>query len=135
MATKRQIDGTSSNLLGKSIDFAGPNYGGGPWTLSIDMGGARKFTHWRVAGNRWYSFGDASLRYVDSWSQLVSINGSDVVFDREGGGFAMGTFAAPVTASEWQVYISTHTNPNFQSRYQLYLTEVQFGVASPNEYH
>ena len=123
------FDGTSSNPTGRSIDFAGPNYGGGPWQFTIDMGANVQYTHWRVAGNTHYSFGAVELRYQNAASQMVTVPGSAFVWDRSIGGLQSAAFSEPITARVWQVYITTHTNSDFQARYQLYLTEVQFGAA------
>jgi hypothetical protein len=122
------FDGTASDLIGKSIDFAGPGYGGGPWTFTIDLGESAVFTHWRVAGHQRYAMGAVELRYQRSTGQMVTVPGSNFTWDRLMGGLQSAAFEQPVTAQVWQVYIKTHSNPDMQSRYQLYLSEVQFGV-------
>ena len=121
------FDGTSSNPTGKSIDFAGPNYGGGPWQFTIDMGANFQYTHWRVAGHTHYSFGAVELRYQNSASVMVTVPGSAFVWDSSVGGLQSAAFTSPISAQVWQVYITTHTNSDNQARFQLYLTEVQFG--------
>jgi hypothetical protein len=124
------FDGTVDSLTGSSIDFAGPNYGGGPWTFTIDMGTEYTFTHWRVAGSTWYSFGNAYLNYEDyTTGTMTKIDGSAVEYDTNTGGLQSAAFSAPVTASRWQVYITSHANDDYQSQFQLYLTEVQFGIS------
>ena len=124
------FDGTVDDLLGKSIDFAGPHSNSGPWTFTIDMGTQQRYTHWRVAGQTHYAMGDVSLRYEDSAGRMITVPGSGFTWDRTTGGLQAMTFTQEVTARVWQVYISSHGNTDSQSRYQLYLTEVQFGVGS-----
>lgn len=94
------------------------------------MGASFTYTHWRVAGNTHYSFGAVELRYQNAASQMVTVPGSAFVWDRSVGGLQSAAFSTPITARVWQVYITTHTNSNYQARFQLYLTEVQFGAAA-----
>jgi hypothetical protein len=136
------FDGTSSGAIdeqiGKSIDFAGPNYVSGPWIFTIDMGSPRTFSKWRVAGNRWYSFGNAHLNVVDASAGMTKVRGSDVTYSTSGCGhgascpnyFVEANFDTPVTATMWQVEITSHSNSDSQSRFQLYLAEAQFGQCS-----
>ena len=86
------FDSTPSDLLGKSIDFMGPLDRSPPWTFTIDMGMSRTFTHWRMAGNTHYSFGQAYLNYIDSDGATVKAAGSDVTYNRSVGGFASAVF-------------------------------------------
>ena len=124
-------DGTPSDPLGQSIDFEGPNYNEPPYTFTVDLGQAYTFTHWRVAGDSHYSFGDASLKYSDASGTMTDISGSSLDYtNRAADGFAYATFDAPVTATTWQVYISStaYTSSYEEASYQCYLTELQFGV-------
>eukprot|EP01050_Picozoa_sp_SAG11_P005266 SAG11_NODE_363_length_10162_cov_28.285004_12_plen_458_part_00 len=130
-----KIDGTSADLFGKSFDMDGPNIHEAPWTLTVDVGEPRTFTHWRVAGSSWYCFGAAYLNYWDDASQkMIRIAGSDVLYKPDGptrptsyGPFVNATFNAAATSSKWQVVLEDHTNPDNQARFQIYITEVQFG--------
>ena len=127
------FDGTASNPVGRSIDFAGPNRQPAPWTLTIDMGTRRTWGHWRVAGHPWYSFGDARLKYEDASGEMMVVPGSQVTWSTAPLGpsapsFVVGHFTAPVTAQRFQIELLSATNTDHQARYQLYLTEVQFGI-------
>ena len=128
-------DGTSSDLQGKSIDFAGPNYvGSGPWYFQIDMGNSYTYSTWRIAGSCWHMFGAAYLQYHDG-NNWQHITGSDVTntqpINSSPCNFVDAKFSAPVTARYWAVAVITTTkNTNFQSRFQLYLSEVQFGYVT-----
>lgn len=127
------IDGTPANPHGAALDFAGPGYQTLPYTYTIDMGQPHTFTHWRVSGQDWYRFGTVHLRYQPAGSsEMQEISGShtDYTLQRMADGFAYGEFDHPVTATRWQVVITSHTNTDTQSRYQCYLTEVQFGLPS-----
>ena len=124
------FDGTASNPLGNSIDFAGPNYQPLPYTYTIEMGARYTFSHWRVAGQTWYRFGQVHLKYADTSGTLVTVPGSNTDFTTiPEGEFAYGTFSSPVTASRWQVVITTYANTDSQAMFQCYLREVQFGAA------
>ena len=127
------FDGTEANPTGRSVGLQGPNSFRGPWVFTIDMGSSFQFTHYRVAGSTHYSFGDVELRYLNAAGRMVPVPGSAFTWDRAIGGLQSAAFAGPITARVWQVYKSSHSNPLIQSRFQLYLTEVQFGttVASP----
>eukprot|EP01043_Picozoa_sp_COSAG02_P014606 COSAG02_NODE_605_length_19635_cov_7.106982_8_plen_705_part_00 len=130
-----ETTGTSAELFGASFDMDGPNYREAPWLFTVDIGEPRTFTHWRVAGNSWYCFGAAHLNYWDDASQqMIRIPGSDVLYKPDGpnrpvvsGPFVVATFNAAVTSSKWQVVLEDHTNPDNQARFQIYLSEVQFG--------
>jgi hypothetical protein len=130
-----ETTGTSEELFGKSFDMDGPNYREAPWVFTIDVGEPRTFTHWRVAGSSWYCFGAAHLSYWDEASQMmIRIPQSDVLFKPDGptrpavvGPFVSAAFSAAVTSSRWQVELEDHTNPDNQARFQIYLSEVQFG--------
>jgi len=115
------FDGTEQDPLGGAIDFAGPNYQSLPYTFTIDMGEVQTFTHWRVAGNGWYSFQDA---------HLANVPGSDVDYtnNRADDGFVYAAFSSPVAAQHWQTVITSYGNPDYQASFQCYLTEVQFGL-------
>ena len=113
------FDGSTSDPTGKSIDFAGPNYASGPWTFTIDMGSSETFAHWRVAGQTWYSMGSVELRYENAAGQMESVGGSSMEWDSSVGGLQSAAFTAPITASVWQVYITSHSNSDYQSRFQL----------------
>jgi len=96
------FDGTASNPLGNSIDFAGPNYQPLPYTYTIEMGARYTFSHWRVAGDTWYRFGQVHLNYADTSRTFVTVPGSNTDFTTiPDGEFAYGTFGSPVTASRW----------------------------------
>ena len=123
------FDGTASNPLGNSIDFAGPNYQPLPYTYTIEMGARYTFSHWRVAGQTWYRFGQVHLKYADTSGTLVTVPGSNTDFTTiPEGEFAYGTFGSPVTASRWQVAITSYANTDSQAMFQCYLREVQFGA-------
>eukprot|EP00900_Chrysochromulina_parva_P001682 jgi/Chrpa1/11514/Chrysochromulina_OHIO_Genome00017319-RA len=124
------FDGTASNPLGNSIDFSGPNYQPLPYSYTIEMGARYTFSRWRVAGNTWYRFGQVHLKYADTSGTLITVPGSNTDFTTiPEGEFAYGTFSSPVTASRWQVVITSYANTDFQARFQCYLREVQFGAA------
>ena len=129
--TSYVFDGTSSDKTGKAIDFKGPNYGGGPWTLTIDMGANNTYSAWRMSGSAWYAFKTAYLNYVNSAGSYIKITNSDVTntCSLTAGGytpFFNATFKNSVSSQKWQVYMSGALNTNTQSLYQMYLTEVQF---------
>ena len=125
------FDGTASNPLGNSIDFAGPNYQPLPYTYTIEMGARYTFSRWRVAGNTWYRFGQVHLKYADTSGTLVTVPGSNTDFTTiPDGEFAYGTFSSPVTASRWQVVITSYANSDYQAMFQCYLREVQFGAGA-----
>ena len=125
------FDGTASNPLGNSIDFAGPNYQPLPYSYTIEMGARYTFSRWRVAGQTWYRFGQVHLKYADTSGTLVTVPGSNTDFTTiPDGEFAYGTFGSPVTASRWQVVITSYANTDYQARFQCYLREVQFGAAA-----
>ena len=126
------FDGTASNPLGNSIDFAGPNYQPLPYTYTIEMGARYTFSRWRVAGNTHYRFGQVHLKYADTSGTLVTVPGSNTDFTTiPDGEFAYGTFSSPVTASHWQVVITSYANTDVQAMFQCYLREVQLGAPSP----
>ena len=113
----------------------GPNYHDAPWVFTVDVGEPHTFTHWRVAGSSWYCFGAAYLNYWDDTSRkMIRIPQSDVHFKPNGptkpttvGPFVTANFSASVTSSKWQVVLEDHTNPDNQARFQIHLSEVQFG--------
>ena len=86
---------------------------------------------WRMSGSNWYAWGNAYLNYKDSSGNYVKAPNSDVINTTpinspvtfESAAFGEG----PISAQEWQVYITSHMNPDYQSQFQLYLREVQFG--------
>ena len=135
--TSYVYDGTSSDKTGKAIDFVGPNYGGGPWTFTIDMGANKTYSAWRISGHAWYSFQTAYLNYVDSAGTYIKITSSDVTntypvpsTNYPDAGYTPlfnATFQNSVSSQKWQVYMSGALNTDTQSLFQMYLTEVQFG--------
>eukprot|EP00900_Chrysochromulina_parva_P007951 jgi/Chrpa1/17157/Chrysochromulina_OHIO_Genome00024373-RA len=126
------FDGTASNPLGNSIDFAGPKYLPLLYTYTIEMGIRYTFSRWRVAGSTWYRFGQVHLKYADASGTMVTVPGSNTDFTTiPDGEFAYGTFHSPVTASRWQVVITSYASSDYQARFQCYLREVQFGAPSP----
>jgi len=129
------LSGTSDKPLGNSsFAFNGPNTQSLPYTFTVDMGCVQSFTHWRVAGNPHYAFGEAHLqRWDEANNAFVRIPGSDVDYwtGRHADGFAYGVFDQAVVSSRYRVCITSYgNNEHFQACFQCYLSEVQFGSRS-----
>jgi hypothetical protein len=134
------FDGTPNDLYGKCIDFAGPNYRGPPWTITLDLGQMHTFSLWRIpsgrSGNTHYPFGTAYLNYKNTAGVRVRVPNSQVIntdSPDQPPRYFQASFTMPISAREWQVYIDSY-NPLqtlYQARFQLYLCEVQFGYIIP----
>ena len=134
------FDGTAFDLLGHSLDFGGPEYQQPPWQVTFDLGTAYTFTHWRVGGSApGYNFQDAQMNAEDldgpNPSSLTQVAGSAVKYCTDAAfsadGFVSRAFERPVRAQRWQILITSALQYSEEADFQLYLKEIQFGVAMP----
>jgi hypothetical protein len=126
-------DGTADNPVGKQFDFNAPD--GPPYTMTIDMGSPASFSSWRLAmPNDCYAMKHAKLQYKNGAGTFVDVPGSNLLFSTGSWSalFLNTTFTAPVRAQVWKVLGEDKLRDDAHScHFQVYISEVQFGVEPP----